>query len=146
VPEPDAIAAEVKYHRSCYSSFTDTRSLKKLIEQKVAAENRQYGSPYQRAFFHPQNEIQREVIDKAGSAVAAKVNDIRSRYVTLLNEKGVVAADYRESDLKVTLCQCFHDKIQFVRASVTEPQLVAAEIPSDVLLQSACLNINATDM
>lgn len=56
---PDAIAADARYHRSCYAAFTDRRALQKLLEKKVAEEDGpedEEGSPYQH---HLQNEIQR---------------------------------------------------------------------------------------
>ena len=50
---PDAIAAEIKYHKSCYSTYTDRRALQSLEEAGVAEEDSVAGgarSKFQEAF------------------------------------------------------------------------------------------------
>lgn len=72
--------------------------------------------------------------------------DVRSHYVTLLNDVGVVAPDYRSVHLKARLRQCFGEKILFVRTSVSEPELVvSAEVPHEILFRAACLSVDSTD-
>ena len=81
---PDAIAAEVWYHRSCYSAYTDKRTIQKLLEQKVLDENRmsKLGTrPYELAFQHLAIEIQQQIIENAESGAAIRMSDLRSRYV-----------------------------------------------------------------
>ena len=83
---PDAIAAEAaRYHRSCYAAFTDTRAIKKLLENHITDEDGQEegDSPYRHAFQHIQteSEVQREIVDNALSAAAVKMSDLRNRYV-----------------------------------------------------------------
>ena len=144
---PDAIAADLeaaRYHRSCYAAFTDTRAIKKLLENHITDEDGQEegDSPYRRAFQHIQSEVQREIVDNALSAAAVKMSDLRNHYVALLKEEGVDVPNYRTAHLKARLSSCFSDKIQFVRTSVTEPELVvAAAVPRDVLFRAACSSV-----
>ena len=50
---PDAIASELRYHRSCYAAYTDKQSTQSILEKRVPEEDagaEQQGSPFQRAF------------------------------------------------------------------------------------------------
>ena len=125
-------------------AITDTRAIQKLLENHITDEDGQEegDSPYRRAFQHIQSEVQREIVDNALSATAVKMSDLRNRYVALLKEEGVDVPNDRTAHLKARLSSYFSDKIQFVRTSVTEPELVvAAAVPRDVLFRAACSSV-----
>ena len=84
-------------------------------------------------------EVEKEIIGQADAAIAVKMSDLCSHYVSLLKNEGVLAPGYCTSNLKVRLQQCFGDRIRFVRTSVNESEVVlAAAVPSQVLAEAAC--------
>lgn len=138
---PDAIAAEVRYHKSCYSAYTDKRALQSLEEAGVAEEDSSAGgarSKFWEAFMILADEVEAEILAKAEEANAIKISDLRKRYITLL-EEAEIHSDYRAARLKLRLQSKFAERIKFVPgSSVTDSEVVvSSDVPTDILLRAA---------
>ena len=138
---PDAIATEIKYHKLCYSTYTDRRVLQSLEEAGVAEEDSVAGgarSKFQEAFVVLADEVEAEILSRVGDAKAIKLSHLRKCYIGLLEEAGV-HSDYRAACLKLRLQRKFGERIKFIPgSSITDPEVVvSADILRDVLLQAA---------
>lgn len=107
----DLVALEVKYHRSCYITYTHPRYLKKnddTMDTGCVETHRQ--SVYDQAFDELCNIIKDKVID--GRDVMS-MTDLRDLYVQLLENKEINASTYRTEKLKHRLQTTFNTALGF---------------------------------
>lgn len=127
---PDFIASEVVYHASCYRKYT--RRIYTQAEDDLDSAVG-YKAEHDRAFSRVVEVVQNVVLDTTEHVRVVSIDDLRSQLITDLAGSGITSS-YRSSRLKQRLTQHFGDMIQFVRNSVTEPELVVATaVPADAL-------------
>ena len=99
----DLIAIEVKYHKSCYKSYTRNVKSRKQEDSKG-------GDGYQSAFTQLVAVVQEKIIDGLD---VCKMTDLRDTYIDLLEEIGTDAPNYRTEKLKARLQKHFGDRLSF---------------------------------
>lgn len=145
--QPDLIAKEICYHKSCYSKYTNQKTLDALSGANVTEESVGVcGSAYTRAFSQLASDIHQSILSNPDEGNVASMPDLCSRYVLLLEEEGVSLDKYRTDQLKHRLQTHFQYSLTFFRSSkqVTDPEMVAATaMPQSLLLEHAANNLRS---
>ena len=105
----DAIAKQIKYHRSCYKDFTKADSLANIEQQNCQHEDNRT-DVYNDAFQEIRRCVQMEVIWKSK---IVSMSDLTSQFIIELSKRGVTLSDYRSSKLKERLKKSFGDLLSF---------------------------------
>ena len=87
--QPDAMAREIKYHRSCYAQYTHGKTLSCLLDRQHEAENRSQPlreglTAFDRAFRRLAAEVQQNIISNAATGNVSRVSDLCCRYNSFL--------------------------------------------------------------
>ena len=99
----DLIAIEVKYHKSCYKSYT--RNVKSRKQEDSEGDD-----GYQSAFTQLVAVVQEKIIDGLD---VCKMTDLQDTYIDLLDEIGIDTPNYRTEKLKARLQKHFGDRLRF---------------------------------
>ena len=91
IEHQDVVAIEVKYHRSCYASYTSQKTLDAILKSDET-ESRKQRSEYDIAFEKLAANITENVVSKM-EIVTMKV--LREHYLELLEELGIENREYR---------------------------------------------------
>ena len=86
---PDGIAKEVMYHHSCYKNCTHGNTLSGMLDSQISLEDESCRSAYDSAFLSLATEVQSTILDETGEDTISRMPDLCSRFVALLQEKGV---------------------------------------------------------
>ena len=97
------VAIEVKYHRSCYASYTSQKTLDAILKSDET-ESRKQRSEYDTAFEKLAAYITENVVSEM-KIVTMKV--LRERYLELLEELGIENKEYRTEKLKTRIVKKF---------------------------------------
>ena len=112
--QADLIAKEIRYHRSCYSVYTNQNSLDEILEKNMDAEGKGLaGKAHEKAFSSLQQEVKSSLLDQVNAGTVASMLELCSRYVTLLRAEGLEIDSYRADHLKIRLQRHFGDSLVF---------------------------------
>ena len=118
IEHQDVVAIEVKYHRSCYASYTSQKTLDAILKSEET-ESRKQRSEYDIAFKTLASYITENVVSKM-EIITMKV--LRERYLELLEERGIENKEYRTEKLKTrmvkNLALCFISGTQLIVCSL----------------------------
>ena len=99
----DLIAKEIKYHKTCYSTYTRQ---KQMTDVNQSTE----GKGYDRAFKLLADHVSQSVIAELD---VIKMTDLRDMYISMLDECEIHSPDYRTEKLKSKLVAHFGESITF---------------------------------
>ena len=118
---PDCIATDTVYHRSCYAKFT-------LCTTQSSRERSETASIYQQAFDVVADVIDNEILqqDGRGGIRAVTIQFLRSKFVARLEALGRPSPNYKTELVKARILNQYQGRVKFVRSSVTEPEKVIA--------------------
>ena len=109
IEHQDVVAIEVKYHRSCYASYTSQKTLDAILKSEET-ESRKQRSEYDIAFKKLASYITENVVSKI-EIITMKV--LRERYLELLEEQGIENKEYRTEKLKTRMVKKFGSLLHF---------------------------------
>ena len=117
---PDCIATDTVYHRSCYAKYT----LCTTLAYRYAADM-QSTALHDQAFEAVAGMIESEVL-KVGGIKAMSIEDLREKFIAKMEELGKPGSTYKAELLKYPIQQRFKELVRFPCSSVTEPECVVA--------------------
>ena len=109
IEHQDVVATEVKYHRSCYASYTSQKTLDAILKSEET-ESRKQRSEYDIAFKKLASYITENVASEM-EIITMKV--LRERYLELLEEQGIENKEYRTEKLKTRMVKKFGSLLDF---------------------------------
>lgn len=130
----DLIAAEGKYHKTCFASYISKSNLKHKGFKEIEGE-----ASYDRAF----KEMAAEISEGIYQGKAYDMSSLLSKYRELLEHKGIKAERYSKQHLKLRLRKHFGEEIVFHQhPDRSKPEVIYSRIISlqDVLNASAAQN------
>ena len=137
----DCIAAEVKYHKVCYSKYIAVTYEQRIPSNKPVHHNQAFTAVCQC--------IQQELLQQAGAMRSITMDALRKLYCVQLTELRMDASTCRNWVLKQRIKQHFGEELRFVRSSVSEPEhVVAATLPESafaMLMSQAITNATEAD-
>ena len=98
----DLIAAEIKYHKTCYGSYARSR------DTPVQQGDYEANAIYEVTFQHIVNYVSERIIDGLD---VMRMTNLRDMYVDLLEETGIESPNYRTEKLKRQLIKHFGNKL-----------------------------------
>lgn len=101
----DLIAIEVKYHKSCYGTYTRER-------QDPHPDNSEQDTAYDMAFQQLVDYVDKTIIKELD---VIKIVSLRDMYIDLLSDNDVEAPGYRTEKLKARLIKHYGDQLTFWR-------------------------------
>ena len=102
----DPIAIELRYHRTCYRMYTNTKQIEMIQKNQEG----KLESRYDDAFQELKSEMEPKIFE---SLEVLRMSDLRQRYVELLSFQGVQNPLYRSEKLKVRMQKAYHGRISF---------------------------------
>ena len=114
---PDCIATDTVYHRSCYAKFT-------LCTTQSSRERSETASAFDVVADVIDNEILQQ--DGRGGIRAVTIQFLRSKFVARLEALGRPSPNYKTELVKARILNQYQGRVKFVRSSVTEPEKVIA--------------------
>ena len=125
----DAIAKEVKYHRTCFTLYVNKKSLRKIAEGAVEDDLASGNSDAKEiAFSKLVQHLEESVL--ADTSSVTDMTQICTLYNGYLADQGVEAS-HRSFTVKQRLVTHFEDRLQFHRpASRREPEFVYSSLAS----------------
>ena len=130
----DLIAAEAKYHKTCFTSYISKSNLKHKSFKEVEGE-----ASYDTAF----KEMAAEISEGIYQGKAYDMSSLLSKYRELLEDKGIKAESYIKQHLKLRLQKHFGEEIVFHQhPDRSKPEVIYSRNISlqDVLNASAAQN------
>jgi hypothetical protein len=127
----DLIAAEAKYHKTCFSSYVSKSNLKhrEYIEKGETV--------YDAAFL----DLAVEVGEGINQQKAYDMSSLLSRYRERLDDKGINAESYSKQRLKLRLQKHFGDNIVFHQhPDKSKPEIYSSTISVQDVLNAAAQN------
>ena len=100
----DLIAAELKYHKTCFASYISNSIIKYRGFKEIAGE-----ASYYTALI----EIAAEISEGTYQGKAYDMSLLLSRYRELLEDKGIKTESYRKQHLKLRLQKHFGEDVVF---------------------------------
>ncbi len=104
--DQDPIAIELRYHRTCYRMYTNTKQIEVIQKNQEG----KLESLYDNAFQALKSEMEPKIFE---SLEVLRMSDLRERYVELLSFQGVQNPLYRSEKLKVRMQKAYHGRISF---------------------------------
>ena len=130
----DLIAAEAKYHKTCFASYISKSNLKHKSFKEVEGE-----ASYDTAF----KEMAAEISEGIYQGKAYDMSSLLSKYRELLEDKGIKAESYSKQHLNLRLQKHFGEEIVFHQhPDRSKPEVIYSRNISlqDVLNASAAQN------
>lgn len=100
----DLIAAEAKYHKTCFASYISKPNLKYKSFKEIEGE-----TSYDTAF----KEMVAKISEGIYQGKAYDMSSLLSKYCELLEDKGIKAQSYSIQNLKLRLQRHFGEEIRF---------------------------------
>ena len=104
--DQDPIAIELRYHRTCYRMYTNTKQIEVIQKNQEG----KLESLYDNAFQALKSEMEPKIFE---SLEVLRMSDLRERYMELLSFQGVQNPLYRSEKLKVRMQKAYHGRISF---------------------------------
>ena len=131
----DLIAAEAKYHKACYSSYTSKSNLKFQVTHEKEE------TKYDEAF----NDLISVITPKIKAGKAYDMNNILAIFKESLMSRGIDCEGYTRQKLKARLVSHFKEGLVFHQPQSTKPELVFSSSLSLLDVINAASSLPATE-
>ena len=102
----DPIAIELRYHRTCYRTYTNTKQIEVIQKNQEG----KHESCYDYAFQALRSEMEPKLFERLE---VLHMSDLRQRFVELLSLQGIQNPLYRSEKLKIRMQKAYLDRISF---------------------------------
>ena len=131
----DLIAAEAKYHKSCYASYTSKSNLRFQVPRDKEE------TKHDEAF----NDLISIIAPKIEAGNAYDMNNLLNMFKGSLQSKGVDCESYTRQKLKARLVSHFKEGLVFHQPQSTKPELVFSSSVSLLDVINAASSLPAPD-